>query len=268
MQQFEKVLFLSLSIIILIAVGAYFLTFNSDKSDQQAESQEEPSNEIVIKALTEDLYPLNYLDESTGEVTGIATELLREVLDDTGLSYSFELLPWTEAYSRTITEPNTIIFTMARVPERENKFIWLQKITNLQYSIFTPNKELVDISEEEVKKSYITTTRNDLSHILLKERGFENFIFIKENERTIDLLAKDQIDFVITSHLWAIQNKDELPFPIYPQNNVKFSASDHPMFYGMNTSTEAEIITILRNSFAKIDFEKEYTRRLQAYLND
>ena len=38
------------------------------------------------------------------------------------------------------------------------------------------------------------------------------------------------------------------------------------MFYAINSTTDDEIITTLRRSFAKIDFAKEYEQRLQAYL--
>lgn len=233
----------------------------------QPEGTANESSEITITVVTENLFPLNYFDENTGDVKGVATQIIKQVLDDTGYQYSIELMPWSEAYGKALSEKNTIIYSMAKIPARENKFFWLSKITELNYGLYTPNIDLTKLSLDEIKDLYITVTRNDLSHHLLKDMGFNKFVFIKQNDRYNDLIARDQIDFMLASDLWIIQNQDSLPTPLYLQERINFDGAKQNMYFAINADTDPAIIYRISRSFKKLTDEHTFNNLLAPYMS-
>ena len=264
----EKILFI-LSFVFILVVGSLlydFITSQDRHSNQPQEAMTENS-EITINVVTENLFPLSYLDQETGTIGGIATQIIEQVLDDTGYQYSIQLLPWSEAYTQALSKENTVIFSMARIPARENKFIWLNKITELNYGLYTPNMSLTELSFDEIKDLYITVTRNDLSHHLLKDMGFNKFVFIRQNDRYNDLIARDQIDFMLASDLWIIQNQNSLPTPLYLQREVNFDAAKQDMYFAINANTDPAIVYRIRRSFKKLTNDNTFDDLHAPYMN-
>ena len=60
-------------------------------------------SENTILIVTEEGYPLNYLDPVSNQVAGYCTELVRAVMDDTGMDYQIIIKPWPRAYAEAIT---------------------------------------------------------------------------------------------------------------------------------------------------------------------
>lgn len=50
-------------------------------------------SENTIQIVTEDGYPLNYLDPVSNKVAGFSAELIRAVMDDTGMDYQITIKP-------------------------------------------------------------------------------------------------------------------------------------------------------------------------------
>lgn len=76
-----------------------------------------------ITALAEDWAPYNFVQR--GEIRGIATDLLREMCAEARLDCSIDIVPWARAYETARRTPSTLVFTTARLPERESSFIWI-----------------------------------------------------------------------------------------------------------------------------------------------
>ena len=53
-------------------------------------------NKITINVVTENTFPLQYLEGEA--VKGPATELLEAVLQQAGVEYQIQVLPWARAY--------------------------------------------------------------------------------------------------------------------------------------------------------------------------
>ena len=265
----EKLLFV-LTFVFIVIVGILLYAFMSNHDEHAGETQESQtrSTDVTINVVTENLFPLSYLDQEKGTIAGVATQIIEQVLADTGYRYSIQLLPWSEAYTQALSTENTIIFSMARIPARESKFIWLNKITELNYGLYTPNKNLTDLSFEEIKDLYITVTRNDLSHHLLKDMGFNKFVFIRQNDRYNDLIARDQIDFMLASDLWIIQNRHTLPTPLYRQRQINFEAAKQDMYFAINANTDPAIVYRIRRSFKKLTNDATFNDLLAPYMGN
>lgn len=100
-----------------------------------------------IQIITEDYYPLNYVDNGT--LQGISVDLFEKILQKMGSDInrsSFKLLPWSEGYNLVKTTPDTVLFTITRTPERENDFLWAGPFFTDRDLLYT--NEGVNLSEK------------------------------------------------------------------------------------------------------------------------
>lgn len=79
--------------------------------------------------LTEEFKPYNYLDN--GEPKGIAIDLVLSVWKQLGIpKQAIQFLPWPRAMEATLMDPNTVLFSTVKSPDREDKFIWAGPIAH------------------------------------------------------------------------------------------------------------------------------------------
>jgi polar amino acid transport system substrate-binding protein len=83
-----------------------------------------PAHAEPLIAYTEDFPPFNYQDEA-GKPAGFAVELLADVMKAASVDYRIEFVPWARALQSAKTQPNTLVFTTARTPDRERVFDWI-----------------------------------------------------------------------------------------------------------------------------------------------
>lgn len=87
-----------------------------------------------LSVVTESLPPLNY--EERGVVTGYSTEIVQAVLQEARLTPTIEMIPWARAYQRALQQPNTLIYSMTRTPERNAQFEWIGVLSNRQIYLY------------------------------------------------------------------------------------------------------------------------------------
>ena len=84
-------------------------------------SQPVLSAELTI--LTENLPPLNYVDNGT--LVGPSVEIVREIQKRVGSQEQIQVYPWARAYKMALEKENVILFGMTYTDVRKNKFKWV-----------------------------------------------------------------------------------------------------------------------------------------------
>lgn len=77
----------------------------------------------LLDAYTEEWAPYNFSDRES--LRGIATDTLRAVCQEAGLACRIQSVPWARAYRNAQITPNTLVYSTARLPEREPDFHWI-----------------------------------------------------------------------------------------------------------------------------------------------
>jgi len=62
--------------------------------------------------------------------------ILNAILAEAQLEANVAFMPWARAFSIAESNPNTIILSMIRTPEREDNFYWIIKVSFI-YCFFT-----------------------------------------------------------------------------------------------------------------------------------
>lgn len=174
-----------------------------------------------LKVVTENHPPVQF--EVDGEVKGYATEILHEILGKAKLSASIESLPWARAYNRALNEKNTLIYSMLRTENREDKFHWIGPISQLNVGVLA-HRERTDINPsnlEEAKKFIFGTIRDSYAHTYLVEQGFSedsNLFLAATTHEQVDLFVKKRVDLLLTDPI-AIRHR--FKEKSYPVENIK-----------------------------------------------
>jgi polar amino acid transport system substrate-binding protein len=88
-----------------------------------------------LTAYTEEWAPYNYSEDGT--VKGIATEVLRAACEESRLDCKIIIVPWARALNTVTNTPNTLIYTIARTPAREDEFLWVGPLLPRSVWIYT-----------------------------------------------------------------------------------------------------------------------------------
>lgn len=92
------------------------------------------SQATTLEAVTQDYPPMSFIE---GErVTGFSTDILNAMAAHAGLHAHIAVLPWARAYQTALTQPDTLIYTITRIPEREELFSWIGPITPRRIFLF------------------------------------------------------------------------------------------------------------------------------------
>lgn len=76
--------------------------------------------------------PYNF--EKDGKIVGICTELIEAALQKANVQYKFVVYPFKRAFYTVQKTPNTMFFTVARIPQREDMFAWIGPLHSRQVS--------------------------------------------------------------------------------------------------------------------------------------
>ena len=152
-------------------------------------------NELTV--LTEDLPPLNYVDN--GVLVGPSVEIVKEILKRLGTKEKIQVYPWARAYKMALEEKNVVLFGMTYTEVRKDKFKWVGPLA-IKRDILVGKKDSglnIKTLEDAKKVGRIGTLLDDTRGRMLESLGFTNLEPVTDEKLNAQKLAIDRID------LWA-----------------------------------------------------------------
>jgi len=125
--------------------------------------------------MTEQFPPYNF--EEDGKLQGFAVDtmvLMLERMNSKLTRDDIHLLPWANAYNKTLKKKNTVLFAMARSKARENLFKWVGPISFSKGVLIARKDKHIKINSiDDVKKYKIGVIRDDYGEQLLVQKEVE-----------------------------------------------------------------------------------------------
>ena len=108
--------------------------------------------------------------------------------------------PWARAFSIALEKENVLIYSITRIPERENKFKWVGTIAPVKVNLYKlkRRKDISIKSLDDAKKYLVGVARNDSKHQYLERKGFKinaSEIVVKD-ELNLRKLTAERLDLV------------------------------------------------------------------------
>ncbi|WP_416305629.1 substrate-binding periplasmic protein [Neptunicella sp. SCSIO 80796] len=111
-----------------------------------------------------DYPPFQVLDEESGH-SGFSVELFKEIVKLTDLEVEYIAVPWVRALAKVAKRPNSLLFTMAKTPERDKLYQWVDTIYRVNEGVFAlDDRKDISINKlDDVHQYTIALPRGDVS---------------------------------------------------------------------------------------------------------
>ena len=188
-------------IVLIILSALIFIMLTTSSTLAEKQGFEEISQVYICE------YP-PFTFTKDGKVTGVATEIVREIMKRLQVSYNIKSLPWKRVYSYLLEEPVMVVMC-TRTKDRENLFKWAGPIITSRLVFFARKDSKIEIkSLEDAKKvDRIGLVQGYSVEKHLRQRGFTNIDTMGASEKTNPLkLMKGRIDLWATVDLVGIYN--------------------------------------------------------------
>jgi len=213
-----------------------------------------------ITVVTEDWPPYSYRLDN-GDIGGIATEKIKQVLAKADIPYTLNLYPWARSYEMALTQKNVLVYSIYRHDKREPLFHWLCPLlpkVKLYFFALVKNRHIEIKDIEDVRKYTVGLVRREVAASFLKEKGFKegkNLYFSADDYINLNQLLKGQVDIIVTT---ARSIKMRLKKLNKDFNQVKAfyleelnAATENCMAFNLNTS--AELVDKVRRALKEIN---------------
>ena len=211
------------------------------------------AQEVIVNIVTEDAYPLQYMDKN--EVSGPTTALVKAMLEHADISYKIKMMPWARAYQIALKEPNTLIYSIARNDDREPHFQWIGRIFELEY--YLVGLDSLSLAQPmtlaSVKHLRVGAIRDSATYQYLKEQGFSNLHVLDRAEQMINMLKSSRIDLFPVNY--SVLKPVCAKLNISCQDisaKIKLIQPSTSLYLALSQSTDPKLVERLRHSYQHI----------------
>ncbi|MFA5354989.1 MAG: transporter substrate-binding domain-containing protein, partial [Thermodesulfovibrionales bacterium] len=153
-----------------------------------------------LKILTAENPPLNFI--KNGEITGLATEVVRELVKRTGAGENISLVTWQDGYQALLEQPDIALFSTVMTSERKELFQWVGPLAVLDTNLYALKGSRIGIAnlDEARKVNRIATVSKYYSEQMLREEGFTNTQSYPDRETTVHKLLDGTVQLVASGN--------------------------------------------------------------------
>ncbi len=204
---------------------------------------------------TEEYGPWNYTMD--GQITGMATEIVQEIMNRTGNNYPIQSVPWARGYSALVEEPNVMLYSTVRTREREELGLqWVGPLGMLR-NVFLQKSGAdnnIESFEDARKVGKIGVYADTVFEQTLRSAEFENLEVVHSAVLAMRMLMAGRVDLVMLEEGAALMIAQDEGFD--PDGfEVAFVYEEMPMYLAFSRQTDASIVA-------------EWDQAFQAMLND
>ena len=212
--------------------------------------------------------PYNF--EENGKIVGISTELIEAALKKANMRYKLVIYPFKRALITVQSNPNTMLFTVARIPQREDMFAWIGPLHPRKVSLYKL-KDRTDIlinDIEDIKKYRTGVLLGGSVEKFLLAKGFhgDNYYSIRNSEQLLKMLIEKRLDLIPGDPLdlaYQIKTLGHRPSEL----EIAYPLSDEGGYYMIaNKDTSNEIIMKIQKALELILATGARDRIIQKYV--
>ena len=225
-----------------------------------------PGDGAELSFVTEEYPPLTFSDEN-GEVAGLAAELVRDIMGQQGITSDITIGPWSEAYNRATSEPNIVIFSINRTPEREELFNWVGPIAKSSTVFYARADAGVSVATLEDAKQLAGIGAVDewYSTQNLAAAGFTNLVPAATPDEAISQLVAGAVDVVPLTDITAADLVTQAGHDISELEPV-FTMDTGYVYIGLSQGTPESVVSAWEQSLAELKTSGRFAEIYQDYF--
>jgi len=218
-------------------------------------ADEQASSLKGLTWVTEEYPPFNFHDNGTpsGLMVDLISAISRKAGDEIP-SDSFIFLPWNEAYQKARNNSDTVIFAIAKTPDRESLFKWVGPVLSYNISLYSQRgKNIIITNTDNLAKYRIGAVADDVAIDDLIQAGIKKEDIITDPDPRV--LVHDLEDNTIDLFAYG-----DLAANYYIKNVTGNSAyyklsgriGSAPIYIGFNKNTSDTLVEKFNNAFEEL----------------
>lgn len=157
-----------------------------------------------IRLIIQEFAPFTYTDIKSGDIQGILTDKIQEIIRRAGDSSSIISTSLARGLHATANDDNTCLFGFRRTLERENSFKWVGPLITDHWVLYGRKNDPRNLKNVEEAKTYmIGSYKNAATGLQLADQGYK-IAFASQDEDNPRLLVNGRIDYWIVSELHGL----------------------------------------------------------------
>lgn len=205
--------------------------------------------------ITEQFPPYNYLEY--GKLRGISVDLLEKAWENMGVNLNrsvIQLMPWKEGYQKTLNKTNIVLFSTARLPQREQLFKWAGPIGPIRNVLLAKRDKNISITAPEDLEKYRIGAINDDSAVqMLLDKGVkkEDLVLETTSRPIINMLQNGSLDawaYGDVAGIWLIQETGANSSDFM----VAYEFGQTNYYYAFNRETPDSIVQSFQQAIDRI----------------
>lgn len=229
-----------------------------------------PGYAKTLTIYTEEFPPYNFTEK--GNITGVSTEVVRQIMANAGYKIKFVSLPWTRTYQFAQKKENALIYSISRRQNREKLFKWIGILTPTTYSVFGDAsrndiqvRKLVDLKNYRIGTSIDDARESYLIGMGFKLPDFERVGGTRAHMLNLKKLLNRQIDVWpmpdAVAYYTAKQEGHNNPEKIL-KKLLALNELSGGYYLAANLNTSDDVITRVSKALETFKQSKDYQKTL------
>ncbi|MFZ6752834.1 substrate-binding periplasmic protein [Undibacterium sp. Dicai25W] len=148
---------------------------------------------------TEDWPPINF--KTVNAIDGMAVDLVRALQSRIGVSQEIHLVPWARGYKAVLEEPNVMLFSVGRTPEREKLMRLLGPIAISDTVLYTRkgSAERLRSLRDGIYALPVGAYRSSIFVDVARKKGFQHIEQANSPQIEANMLLAGRFDMLVES---------------------------------------------------------------------
>lgn len=154
----------------------------------------------ALRLYTEEYPPLNFM--AAGEVSGLATEVVRALATRTATPVEIRLTDWDEGYQAALQRPDTALYATVMTPARKGSFQWVGPLAVLDTNFYALKSVGIRIADLDAARQVgkIATVAGYYSEQVLRQEGFSNLVTSADEAGMLARLLAGEAQLLVSSN--------------------------------------------------------------------
>lgn len=224
------------------------------------------SHAQTLELYCEEDRPLQFYGKDR-KLTGLTIDIVQEIQKRVDNHDTIQVVPWARGLDKIDHNPNTLLFSMARTPERENSYQWIGPIMANIYGLYAKADSTLQVHNIEQAKNInlIGVYRNDIRDQTLTRLGFTNLDRASSNISSFKKLMMGRIEAYADSRLGVESLAVTSGFKA---SDVKliFELFKSELYIAVSKSTSPALVEKWNQALEEMKRDKTFARIQQKYL--
>lgn len=224
------------------------------------------AEDVVLRIITEEYHPLSFTN-SDGEVSGLGTDVVREITRRIGHSDNIQVLPWARAYRMAQTEPDIALFTVTMTEERRPMFKWVGPIGTMRTGFYGRAGSNVVVNNIEDAKNLrrVGAYRDGFDEQILLKKGFTNLDSTGSMVTNINKLMAGRIDVTTATNVTIRGILEETDYKMQDIKDLyTFFVSD--FFIAFSLEVPDEVVETWQNALNEMKKDGTFAEIYEKWL--